>query len=238
MGRLRLSYSSLQFFFESGCFYAWKLREEMRPKEINEFAAQGILVHQIMAGDRELVEGDTSATKLFVKKLWETFQATGMEMKRREFWISANVLPGIEYVGKVDFDAVTVDNKYVIGDWKTTGKVWDGLETAPGAQIWPQGSTFQPVSYLLPDFWPKKPPRACFFVVAGFRGPGTVLTYTRNKKLEENFFEALNIVKRQRVFPKVPGKHCLTCDFKKACWKLPNWQEAYETRANELRKRG
>lgn len=206
----------------------------MRPKEVDEFAARGILVHQIMSGDRELVDGDDNATKMYVKKLNETVDTLGLTIHKREFWAEGDITKGVHWVAKIDFDAHDTLHKYVLGDWKTAGGSWKALETANGGQIWPQGATFQASSYLHSCLWSKTRPRALFYVVASFRGPGQVIVYRRNRRDEEALLDAIHIVKRQQTFPKVYARHCLECKFRHACFKLPGWKDKYESKTNEL----
>lgn len=237
MPKLRLSYSSLQFYFESGCPAAWKFRQEMRPKAIHPFAATGILVHSVMAQEKKIEEVEDKNVLMYVKKLRELANTTGIVILKREFWRTVDIMPGVEWVAKIDFRGTNYGGQDILGDWKTTGNGW---KHPLDGQISPVARSFQGSGYLTRGN-EKKWPRMLYNFVVGFRGPGEVIIYRYNEKDDENLKEAIQVVKKQKRFPKVYGKHCLgvkpdgsdKCDFFAACFKTKDWEDEY-TQRDEL----
>lgn len=235
MPKLRLSYSSLQYYFESGCPAAWDFRQNLRPKTINPFAATGILVHQIMAGEIKREEVDERNALMYVDKLTNLYQTAGITILESEFWREVDILPGVNWVAKIDFRGMDWGGIDILGDWKTTGNGWKHLPELPSTAISsPVARSFQGSGYLHRQKG-EKWPRTLLNLVVGFRGPGEIIPYQYSKKDDDNLLDAISVVKAQKKFPKVYGKHCLgvkpdgsdRCDFFAACFKTEGWKDEY-----------
>lgn len=235
---IRLSPSSLQYFFESKCPAAWKYSQAMRPKEKDEFAERGVLVHSLMEGATKENEVEDTKALLLYHKLIDIKNLLGLEILEKEVWINTRIMPGVEWVGRVDALAKTVHGSTVLLDYKTIyGGGWKWSENTPyKAVFWPQALSFQATGYTLPQLG-RKWPRELWFLIAGLKGPAYSIPYVFDKEDYKNLLDAVSFVKKAKEFPKVRGKQCLSrggtnkpCEYLDVCFKLKGWEEKYDFR--------
>lgn len=233
-GKVYLSPSSLQHWFEYGCPARWKLEKDYEPKIENEFATRGKLVHSMLDGSVSVGLVTDRLALAFYSKIDTAFKTSGMTTVENEIPQSFEILPDIVWVRRIDRIAVLPDDTPVIVDFKTTGAIWKELKNG----IIPQALAFQGPGYTTPpppDMWTKTPwPATLFYLVSGFKGPASFIRYEATEELTDNFLNSVRMaadaISRNR-FPKIYGKHCLECPVAAACFNDPKWKRS------SLRKR-
>lgn len=248
---IKLTPSSLAYWFDSGCPAAWKFDQEWESLENKEWAERGTLAHAMMDGQVARATVEDKFVLAFYDKLSEFYKASGWqplfdldqrpmnELKQR-----FRIAPGVDLSRRIDKAVVDTDGQNALVDWKTTpGYGWKAITDAGYELIYPQAHGFQSIGYLIPppkEDWerlrlPKKFkwPKKIIYVVAPLRGPIQVLQYNWSQERYTNFVHATQVAIpsiKQKHFPKIQGKQCHDCRFKSLCYQTPGWETGYRKR--------
>lgn len=235
-----LSPSSLDAWYRNGCPARWQYEKAWEPKEKNEFAERGTLVHAMLSGDIDPDSVTDKTALMFFQKIKDADAFSGLTTLatelRQEFSLAEQGYPDIVWVRRIDRIALTQEGRPVIVDYKTTGALWKTLE---GSDIVPQTLGFQTPGYLLDapqDQWPeglRSRPLSVYYLVAGFRGAASFYRVDDSAELSANFFRAIGLIEcaiKENHFPKIHGKACLECPMNAVCYSLPGWRKKYTKR--------
>lgn len=247
---VRLSPTALMAWYKLGCPAAWAFSRAFTQNEPNIHLQLGTAVHDLMQGiplPKDFPEGLGKTAVTIADKMNDLKTTLGLTVvldtynlplvERKYEW---EILPGIQYVCKIDLLAVTQDQETVIVDWKSTlGNGWRSITADEDHIFFPQVFTFQSVSYLVPPSlviqtdllpgelaWPKK----LLYIVGPARGPCQLFEYHPREEDYANFKIALQLAAhaiRAGNFPKVHGRHCLECEWREPCYQVEGWEQRF-----------
>ena len=218
-----LSPTRLQRYYESGCPAKWNYEREWEPREKNEFAERGTLVHRMLSGDIDLSIVEDPLAHNFYRKLKDAELLMGFNAVERELRQEFPLTDDVMWVRVIDAKGFIGQTQYIL-DYKTTGAVWKSLVEG----ITPQTLAMQSPGYL----WSYEPdwPAEMLYLVAGFRGPAATFRYQLSEADRANFMEAVTMCAsalKAGYNPKIRGKGCLDCEMKDVCYDLPGWKKKY-----------
>lgn len=247
---VRLSPTSLMAWYKLGCPAAWAFSRAFTRNEPNIHLQLGTAVHELMQGQplaEDFPEGLGKTAAAIADKMNDLKTMLGLTVlldnyalpivERKYEW---EIVPGIQYVCKIDMLALTPEDETVVVDWKSTlGNGWRSIMADEDHNFFPQVLTFQSVSYLIPpsqavqaEFiplnvpWPKK----LLYVVGPARGPCQLFEYRPREEDYANFKIALQLAAdaiRNGAFPKVHGRHCLECEWREPCYQVEGWEQRF-----------
>lgn len=247
---VRLSPTTLANWYQLGCPAAWAFSRAWTALEPNIHLQLGTAVHELMQGQKlpeTFPAGLGKSATTIAAKLNELKTNLGLTavldaqqvpiVERKYDW---EIVPGIQYVCKIDLLAETQAEETVIVDWKSTlGGGWRSLLIDEAHTVFPQALTFQSISYLTPPSpevqavllppnraWPRK----LLYLVGPVRGPCQIFEYRRREEDYANFQVALQLAAtalRAGTFPKVHGRHCLDCEWREPCYQVAGWEQRF-----------
>lgn len=264
---VRLSPTSLDKWFTSGCPKAWDYSRSLTDTQPNIHLLLGNAVHGLMDGrynpdgmdehSAHDLPGLTPEIFKMAVMIYRKMVAIKTDLGLTVLLDSHNLpliekkyvhrlLPGIDYVCKIDMLAIDYDGVPVVVDWKSTmGNGWKQIAVNVDESVTPQRLAFQSISYLITppkrvrdaiglplNGWPKK----LYYIVGPARGPCQIYPYEWKDEDYDNFKTALQMAAtaiRANHFPKIKGKHCLDCDWKSPCYGTEGWQERFKPYRSE-----
>src|SRR6185295_4337296 len=134
-----LSPSSLQRWFDLGCPAAWDYDKQFSLTPAGErfllkqgvdldtsWADRGTLVHSMLAGEMPLESVTDNQAKMFYEKLDQLRQGLMLKaiLGSEELNQAFEILPGVQWVRRLDLLAEGFSKELLVNDYKTTGAVW------------------------------------------------------------------------------------------------------------------
>ena len=230
--KLYLSPSSLGYFYESRCPAAWHYNTKLIPiGEVNEAMARGTLVHALLEGTISLGDVTDQKAAMLYDKINSIRSSMNIQIDQTEIWQEFEIIPGVIWRRRLDAIGSVSGYRTTIIDYKTAGGGWKTIPIGDNV-ISPQSLGFQSIGYAVPMPGVKNWPVQVMFIVAGYRGPAQIFTYTYNKVDHKNLLDAIRLVKTAydtNSFPKVRGYACAgsstepPCPFLAPCFNEPNW---------------
>src|SRR3990167_29115 len=95
---LRLSQSSLNRWFDGKCLAAWDYARRYELKgEAAQHLTTGILVHEMLAGEKDISMVTDANAKRFYDKINILNLQTDFEILLSEFWVRFSLMRGVEW---------------------------------------------------------------------------------------------------------------------------------------------
>jgi len=216
------------------CPRMYALQREMKPKEISDWFVLGNDVHAIMEG-RGVEEPHPKALDLAMrlKALDRKYQPIERELTQR---IRLKIRSNIVLHRRIDMLAVDGAGIPAVVDYKTGSRRWQEKEGKV-----PKACGLQAVAYTMPTkvekawdirAWPNR----IDFLVATLDGTTEKHSYHLRPQDVEELVEVADMVRmaaKLGTFPRHVGFSCGFCDFAKACFERPGWEDSYVIRGLE-----
>jgi len=238
---IKISNSALQQFL-SGCpgrlkyFQEYKLKEQYLPRHMKF----GIEVHRLVEDGlpaRAYEHGIDPVAADIARKMIKVLKKQGYEILDREVWHHAPLTDEIEVVGVIDIVARNIDGIPVLIDLKTGARQWVKLKQTSGELRIPKAETFQAPIYLTapyedPYFNGEWPQRLDYLMVPN-DGRTKIHPFYESDDARDNLIQACELLKASEdagYFVLNRGWLCGDCDWRRLCWKQPNWKRYYDER--------